>query len=126
MHKQMVDTNRPLSKDSCERIFLLAARMGHTFVLAEILSRSNININIRSKYGQTALSLAAERGYAEIVTLLLAREDIDVNAQDSDEQTRQHGRFQLEAALHDPSPGEGVRHVPSWEHTLQDDGRSQM
>ena len=87
MTAMATDTARLLSKCFCERFLLPAVCMGHAFVVAEILKRSQIDINGKTNYGQTALSLAAERGYTSIVTLLLARKSIDVNVQDIDGQT---------------------------------------
>jgi ankyrin repeat protein len=81
------DPSRPLSRYFCESFLLRAVCQNHVFVVAEILKRSDININIRSNHGQTALSLAAERGHIDIVTLLLRKPSIDVNARDADGQT---------------------------------------
>ena len=82
-----IDMPKLLSQSFCQRFLLPAVCQNHTFVVAEILKRSNIDTNIRSNHGQTALSLAAERGYVDIVTLLLQNPSTDVNAQDSDGQT---------------------------------------
>lgn len=79
--------SRPLSHYFCERFLLPAVCMNHTFIVSEIISRSGIDINIRSNHGQSPLSLAAERGHKDIVTLLLSHPSIDVNGQDTDGQT---------------------------------------
>ncbi len=69
----------------------------------------DIDINVRSNYGQTALFLAAERGYVDIVTLLLSHPSVDVSAQDHDLQTALgcaifNGRIEVVALLlQDPS-----------------------
>ena len=82
-----LDPSKPLSRSFCQRFFLSAVRRNHTFVVAEILRRGDIDVNFRSKHGQTALSLAAERGYVDIISLLLWHHSVDVNAQDTDGQT---------------------------------------
>jgi ankyrin repeat protein len=78
------DKSRLLTRSFCNRFLLSAVSLHQTFIVAEILNRGEVDIDIRSNYGQTALSLAAERGYTDIVTLLLSHPAVDVNAQDSD------------------------------------------
>jgi ankyrin repeat protein len=80
----MVDRH---SKKPNEKLMLLAAELGHTFILSAFLEHPDININLKNKYGQTALSLAAGNGHTEIVQQLLARQDVDVNVQDFHGQT---------------------------------------
>jgi ankyrin repeat protein len=105
------DESRPLSRVFCDRFLLSAVNLHQTFIVSEIVARGDIDIdiNVRSNYGQTALSIAAERGYIDIVTLLLSHPSIDVNAQDLDRQTAlgwaiYNGRDQVVALLlQDPS-----------------------
>ena len=84
---KIADTEEPRSKKPNEKCFLLAAKMGHTFVIEAFLNRPDIDFNMKTSYGQTALSLAAESGRTNIVALLSSREDVEVNVQDLDGQT---------------------------------------
>ena len=81
------DMTEPQSKKPNEKFFLLAAKMGHKFVVEAFLNRPDIDFNMKTSFGQTALSLAAERGHTDIVALLSSREDVEVNMQDLDGQT---------------------------------------
>jgi len=75
------------TKKPDERLLLLAARLGHEFIVSAFLGRADVDLNLTTGYGQTALSLAAENGHADIVEILSARHDVDVNTQDLDGQT---------------------------------------
>jgi serine/threonine-protein phosphatase 6 regulatory ankyrin repeat subunit B len=48
-----------------------------------LLKKENIDINLQTKYGKTALIIALLYGHIDIVRLLLEREDIDINLQDN-------------------------------------------
>ena len=62
-----------------------------------LLSRNDIELNLKDNYGQTALSMSATNGHESIVRRLLARDDIDSNPTDKAGRTplslaAQHGR----------------------------------
>lgn len=57
----------------------VAAYKAQGMVVAELLQRENIKVNIKGKHGRTALYIAAEEGHVFIVKCLLAHQDIDVN-----------------------------------------------
>ena len=49
-------------------------------VVAELLQRENILVNIKGKHGRTPLYIAAEGGHVFIVKCLLSHTSIDVNS----------------------------------------------
>jgi hypothetical protein len=57
----------------------MAAREGHSGVVAKLLVVEGINVSKANRFGVTPLLLAARQGHTEIVEQLLAAEGIDVN-----------------------------------------------
>src|ERR1700733_14246179 len=57
----------------------LAAKRGHEAVVRLLLARDDLDINSKSRTGDTAVYLAAKRGYEAVVRLLLARDDLQVS-----------------------------------------------
>ena len=58
----------------------VAADKGLGMVVAELLQRDNIKVNIKGKHGRTPLFIAAEGGHVFIVKCLLRHPNIDVNS----------------------------------------------
>ena len=58
----------------------VAADKGLGMVVAELLQRDNIKVNIKGKHGRTPLYIAAEGGHVFIVKCLLRHPNIDVNS----------------------------------------------
>jgi ankyrin repeat protein len=87
-----------------KNLLLVATELGHTFIVAALVNRSDVNLNIKTNFGQTALSLAVENGHFEIALLLLMQKSTDVNAQDLDGQTplgwaAYHGHLDIVKAI---------------------------
>lgn len=57
---------------------------GEEDIVKLLVEREDININIKCKYGATALMYAAKFGKIEIVKLLLNHPKININIQDND------------------------------------------
>jgi ankyrin repeat protein len=73
---------RAVIKDSTKSTVLMAAcRNGKTEVVALLLAREDIHINIQDSLEDTALMEACWNGSKEVVELLLAREDINIDIQ---------------------------------------------
>ena len=64
-------------------------------IVALLLNKEDIDVNVPDIYGRTALHLAVSRGSADIVALLLNKKDINVSLLDAD------GRTALDYALCD-------------------------
>ena len=58
----------------------VAAYKGQGMVVAELLQRDSILVNIKGKHGRTPLYIAAEGGHVFIVKCLLSHTSIDVNS----------------------------------------------
>ena len=58
---------------------IVAAERGHDGVVAQLLKSKGIAVNIRNKYGQTALYHAVISRNEAMVKILAARADVDVN-----------------------------------------------
>ena len=58
----------------------VAADKGLGMVVAELLQRDNIKVNIKGKHGRTPLYIAAEGGHVFIVKCLLRHPSVDVNS----------------------------------------------
>jgi ankyrin repeat protein len=56
-------------------------------VVKLLLATGKVDVDSKSKYGQTPLSWAAERGHEAVVKLLLATDKVDVNSKDSSSRT---------------------------------------
>ena len=61
-------------------VLILAARKGHLAVVRHLLTVPGINVNARSRTGNTALMHAARKGHIDVVRQLLAVPGINVNA----------------------------------------------
>lgn len=61
----------------------VAADKGLGMVVAELLQRDNIQVNIKGKHGRTPLYIAAEGGHVFIVKCLLAHPNIEVNCRNA-------------------------------------------
>ncbi|KAI9148347.1 Non-reducing end alpha-L-arabinofuranosidase BoGH43A [Paramyrothecium foliicola] len=71
------------SEDAVSKTLLLsAAQKGHDTVVKLLLENSNVDVNVRTVYGDTSLGLAAKEGHNTVIRLLLSRRNIDVNAVD--------------------------------------------
>ncbi len=60
-------------------LLCLAASLGHTKIVRELLPVPGIDVNLAQYQGATPLCLAAQQGYAEVVKLLLDKDGINVN-----------------------------------------------
>jgi len=61
----------------------VAADKGLGMVVAELLQRDNIKVNIKGKHGRTPLYIAAEGGHVFIVKCLLRHPSVDVNSRNA-------------------------------------------
>jgi len=61
----------------------VAAYKGQGMVVAELLQRDSILVNIKGKHGRTPLYIAAEGGHVFIVKCLLSHTSIDVNSRNA-------------------------------------------
>jgi len=61
----------------------VAADKGLGMVVAQLLERDNIKVNIKGKHGRTPLFIAAEGGHVFIVKCLLRHPNIDVNSRNA-------------------------------------------
>lgn len=84
------------SKDDRPTGFTEAARWGRIDIVEDLL-RQEIDVNVRDRYGRTALILAASGGQLEIMTLLI-QQGADVNARAAD--TNATPLLALLASLH--------------------------
>ena len=66
--------------DYGEAPLCVAAYKGQGMVVAELLQRESIIVNIKGKHGRTPLYIAAEGGHVFIVKCLLSHTSIDVNS----------------------------------------------
>lgn len=61
--------------------FFAAARKGDVAAIKALLDKG-VNVNVKTRYGATALSYACEKGHVDLVKLLIER-GADVNVQDT-------------------------------------------
>ena len=61
--------------------FFAAARKGDSAALKALLDKG-VNVNVKTRYGATALSYACDKGHVEVVRLLIER-GADVNVKDT-------------------------------------------
>ncbi|NGX49248.1 MAG: hypothetical protein K940chlam5_00844 [Candidatus Anoxychlamydiales bacterium] len=65
---------------------IIALRAGHLEIAQELL-QTDIDVNEKDNYGDTALSCASDDGHLKIVEILLQRDNIDFNVKNSFEAT---------------------------------------
>jgi len=61
----------------------VAAHKAQGVVVADLLQRKNIQVNIKGRHGRTPLYIAAEEGHVFVVKCLLAHMNIDVNSRNN-------------------------------------------
>ena len=64
-----------------------AASEGHEAVVKILVAKSDVELDMRDKNGQTPLSRASSNGHDTVVKLLLAKKGIDLNSKDINSRT---------------------------------------
>ena len=71
----------------CTTLLLLAARLGNREIVALLLTKGSVDLDMKDKSGRTPLQWAAKNGHEAVVKLLLATGKVDVNAKTYNGQT---------------------------------------